>query len=214
MNGYGALHTHIIGDCIQEMPKLQTCSFDLLLTDPPYAMPATFYEGRNPTRKWSDSSIMQAWWRMVIDTAIPLLKPDGMVAVFANANAVAAFWPCMYEKMKLQLAVWDKGQIGMGRPLRNSCEFIIVGSLGDSFASNQGASNIFRFSRSSASSRTHQAQKPSDLIKHIVSLLCPDGGNVLDPFAGSCVTAGVCEESGRRCTTIEWDDDFDNGRML
>ena len=35
----------IEGDCLDVMPTLGPKSVDLVLTDPPYAMPATYYQG-------------------------------------------------------------------------------------------------------------------------------------------------------------------------
>lgn len=197
--------THIEGDCLQVMPSLPRQSFDLLLTDPPYAMPATYYQGRHSTRKWSDTSIMQSWWRLVTSTYLPLLKINGMAIVFVNADAMAAFWPIMYERMSLQMAVWNKRTIGMGQPLRNQCEFMIVGSVGKAYASNLGQGNIFDCPRVHSGERVHPAQKPTLLIEELINLFCPPGGAVLDPFAGSAVVASVCESTGRSCTSIEWD---------
>ena len=199
--------THYEGDCLQIMPTLTPESFDLLLTDPPYAMPATYYQGRNVIRRWSDTSIMQGWWRLVMKTAMPLMKPDGMVVVFANAGAISAFWPNMFEIMSLSLAVWDKGSFGMGAPLRNTCEYMIIGSIGQHYIANRKTGNIFRYDRVHHKNRIHQAQKPAPLISDLVELFCPAKGNVIDPFAGSCSTATACQNLGRTCTTIEWESD-------
>ena len=214
MNEYGPLHTHIVGDCFETMPDLEKSSFDLMLTDPPYNMPASYYSGKTAMRKWSDTSIMQVWWRLFTEKYLPLLKPNAMVLVFTGQSALPVFWPVMYKHMGLQLAVWNRMAPTAGLPMLNTCEYVIVGWVGKQYVSEKGVANLFNHKRIPPAGRIHPAQKPASLIKRLVELYCPPGGNVLDPFAGSCVTAGVCEESGRRCTTIEWDDDFDNGRML
>ena len=198
--------THIEGDCLEVMPTLPRKSFDLLLTDPPYAMPATYYQGWKNAKKWSDTSIMQAWWRVVSDEIWPLLKENAMVAVFCNAQAAATFYPIWYERTNnLQMAVWDKIFFGMGSPLRNTCEYILVGSVGKTFSSRNDQSNIFRHKIINHTKRIHPVQKPTALIEDLVTLFCPEGGNALDPFAGSGVVASVCERTGRSCTSIEWD---------
>lgn len=198
--------THIEGDCLQVMPELPRKSFDLMIADPPYAMPATYYLGRYIEKKWSDASIMQGWWRYVMDTAVPLLKDNAMALVFCNAASLVSFYPTMYQKTEsLQVAIWDKIFTGMGSPLSNTAEFIIVGGIGTAYRSRKGVSNIFRYKRVSPTNRSHQAQKPTELIDDLVGLFCPPEGNVLDPFAGSGVVASVCERTGRRCTSIEWD---------
>ena len=140
-----------------------------------------------------------------MNETVPLLKSNAMIVVFANANAVAAFWPSMYEKFSLQLAVWDKLTIGLGSPLRNAYEYIIVGAVGKSYCSNKSTSTVFRHKPVNHTKRVHQAQKPSSLITELITLFCPENGTVLDPFAGSRVVAIVAEELKRNCVTIEWE---------
>ena len=89
------------------MRDLPRGHYDLLLTDPPYAMPATYYaspwngkQSFKAKRRWSDTSIMSAWWRLVVERVVPLMKQNAMLAVFANGPAVAAFWPILHEATK------------------------------------------------------------------------------------------------------------------
>ncbi len=49
----------------------------------------------------------------------------------------------------------------------------------------------------------HPTVKPLDLMRWLVRLVCPPGGLVLDPFAGSGTTAEACVVEGFRCVTIE-----------
>ena len=196
----------IEGDCLEILPSLPNCHFDLVLTDPPYAMPVSFYEGRNVKRRWSDSSILTAWFRLVAQAIRPKMKPDSMLAVFANANAVAAFWPVLYEMTTvLQLVVWDKGSLGMGAPFRVQTEFVIVGSFGATWQRNKATANVFRYPRVHHADRLHQAQKPDSLMADLVHHLCPDEGRVLDPFAGSGAVNRACARLGIESVSIEWD---------
>jgi DNA modification methylase len=45
--------------------------------------------------------------------------------------------------------------------------------------------------------------KPLDLMAWLVRLVCPQGGLVLDPFAGSGTTAEACRVEGMRCVLVE-----------
>jgi DNA modification methylase len=45
--------------------------------------------------------------------------------------------------------------------------------------------------------------KPIDLMRHLVRLVTPNGGTVLDPFLGSGTTALAASEEGFRCIGIE-----------
>ncbi|MFM6306958.1 MAG: DNA-methyltransferase, partial [Dolichospermum sp.] len=49
----------------------------------------------------------------------------------------------------------------------------------------------------------HPTQKPLLLISKLVEMLTPEGGTVLDPFAGSGTTAVACKELGRNYICIE-----------
>ena len=49
----------------------------------------------------------------------------------------------------------------------------------------------------------HPTEKPLEIMKRLVEMLTPEGGTVLDPFAGSGTTALACKELGRNYICIE-----------
>lgn len=51
----------------------------------------------------------------------------------------------------------------------------------------------------------HPTVKPLELMRHLVRLVTPRGGLVLDPFVGSGTTALACSEEGFRCIGIDQD---------
>lgn len=55
----------------------------------------------------------------------------------------------------------------------------------------------------SAEKVNHPCQLPAAMVSRIVRLACPEGGTVLDPFAGSGTTARAAIKSGRRAVLIE-----------
>jgi site-specific DNA-methyltransferase (adenine-specific) len=54
----------------------------------------------------------------------------------------------------------------------------------------------------------HFATFPPELIKPCVLAGCPEGGVVLDPFAGSGTTGEVALENGRGALLIELNPDY------
>lgn len=54
----------------------------------------------------------------------------------------------------------------------------------------------------------HPTVKPLDLMCHLVRMVCPPGGIVLDPFLGSGTTAKAAELEGRRWIGIEKDERY------
>ena len=208
-------HRRIEGDCLEVMRELPRGHYDLLLTDPPYSLPASYattITGNRHKRRWSDMSIMSGWWATVMQRAIPTLRPKAVVAVFANPNAIASWWPVMYEACcLLQLVVWDKGDGGVGAPFQNSAEYIIVGTMGDGHQGKRpgaACSTVLRCPAVPRGRRVHPSQKPVQLLATLSEHLCPDGGRVLDPFAGSFSTEAACDSLGLECTSIEWGEAF------
>jgi DNA modification methylase len=52
-------------------------------------------------------------------------------------------------------------------------------------------------------SNTHPAQFPAALASHVIKLLSPPEGTIVDPFCGSGTTAIACIENSRKFTGIE-----------
>ena len=50
---------------------------------------------------------------------------------------------------------------------------------------------------------THPTVKPTRLMRHLVRLITPEGGTVLDPFLGSGTTALAAEQEGFEWIGIE-----------
>jgi site-specific DNA-methyltransferase (adenine-specific) len=51
--------------------------------------------------------------------------------------------------------------------------------------------------------RIHPTEKPVELMRHLLRLVCPEGGYVLDPFAGSGSTRVAAHMEGMRALGIE-----------
>ena len=199
----------ITGDSMKILPEIKG-KFDLLLTDPPYAITTAYaaFGQKKVEKRWSDTSIMETWFRCLLDLIKPLMNDTAVFVFFAGAPAVATWFPVLYEQSAfLQLATWDKGRIGPGCPLRNQCEYILVGGAAkgtEVYRRDACQPNIFRCPMVPLAVRKHPAGKPYELIRELVDFFCPPGGRVLDPFCGSNVVGRVCEELGREWVCIDW----------
>ncbi len=49
----------------------------------------------------------------------------------------------------------------------------------------------------------HTCSKPVELLTHVVRLFVPEGGVLLDPFAGSAPLTTVATETGRCAVLVE-----------
>jgi len=61
--------------------------------------------------------------------------------------------------------------------------------------------------------KVHPARFPSTLPEFFIRMLTNEGDNVLDPFAGSCVTGEVCEKLRRRWACVERREEYVKGAM-
>ena len=82
---------------------------------------------------------------------------------------------------------------------------------GDKRACREGRvpDDIFDFPRVVGNSKQrrkwHPTQLNEGLVERCIKLTTPEGGSVLDPFAGTGTTLRVCERINRHCTLIELD---------
>lgn len=80
--------------------------------------------------------------------------------------------------------------------------------LGDSGS----AARFFYCAKASKKDRgegnNHPTVKPTELMKWLVQLVTPEGGVVLDPFAGSGTTLVACKMLGRDCIGIEREPEY------
>ncbi len=87
------------------------------------------------------------------------------------------------------------------------------GTIGESYGDAGGASRffpVFRYEpkapaheRPVVDGEAHPTVKPVDLMRWLVRLVCPPGGTVLDPFAGTGPTGEACVIEGFRAVLIE-----------
>lgn len=198
------------GDALEVMRELGAASVDLVLTDPPYFLPAEHYAMRTKwARSLSDLSIIEHYLGDVITEARRILKPDaGALAMFCDGQS----YPVVYCRAYLAFdrvtdVVWDKGQIGMGAGIRRRHELVLIG-IPRTMCWNGYLPSVLNCPPVQSSQRIHPAEKPVELLRHLVRLMCPPGGTVVDPFCGSGATGEAAKLEGRHAICIERDVDY------
>jgi DNA modification methylase len=82
------------------------------------------------------------------------------------------------------------------------------------YVDDGGASRFFYVAKADATERprvngtSHPTVKPLALMRWLTRLVCPPGGTVLEPFAGSGTTVEACIVEGFRCIAIEKTDEY------
>jgi len=104
------------------------------------------------------------------------------------------------------LIVWDKGA-GARAPhkgyFKHQCEYIVWGSKGDIESSNPAGpfDGCYKYPVLQAD-KHHLTGKPTALMRELVRC-APEGGLILDPFAGSGSTGVAALLEGKRFIGIE-----------
>ena len=199
------------GDCLDVLPEIEKRTVDVVLTDPPFFMPATHYSSRTHWQKsWGDTSILAAFWGQVLDATVPTMKESGHMLAFCDGASYPVFYPGTYRRFdSLRSLVWDKGRIGMGAPYRNQHELVLSARWSGSYRSDErGVSDVFKFSPVPPNQRMHPVDKPVELLQEVLKPITPANGVVLDPFAGGGSTIIAALSSGMRCVGIETEEKY------
>jgi DNA modification methylase len=187
---------------------------DCVLTDPPYAI---YGSSTGLGSSVTDDKMVRPFFR---DT---LMRCEAATRLFAQVYVFCDWrsWPSWWEVAKAtrlepkNLLVWDKGGSGLGNNWANTYE--LVGfftnmprqkTMQHRRTAGQRAvlhANIIRANRPSGKTRSHNAQKPTDLLAEILNHATLAGERVLDPYVGSGSTLVACEQTERAGVAVDVD---------
>lgn len=199
------------GNCLDYL-KTDIPMIDLLLTDPPYAM--DYKSGWNDwdkihNDKRSDTSPLldEAFKR-----AKTKLADDAHIYVFGNPNEIETVKPIFTKYFVLKnILIWDRNVIGMGdlKTYGRSYDVIYFG-YNKTWKDLNGTRDrdVLEFNRVSPNELTHPTEKPASILEYIIKKSTNEGGNVLDPFAGSCTTLKAANDLGRNAYGSELENKY------
>ena len=231
MNDIRLIH----GDCLEVMKTFADGEFDTVVTSPPYNMRTRIRNGQYTTREWGshfsikyssfhDALPIDDYYRFHSKALHEMLRLAAIV--FVNIQIVTGSKEAWFQiigdfaKQIKDVIVWDKGE---GQPamhpavLNSGYELILIleanTSAGRAFTKSyfeRGTmSNIWRLGRGgNGSIKGHGAIFPESLANRIITGWTIESDHILDPFGGSGTTAVACVKTGRRCTSIEIDEDY------
>jgi DNA modification methylase len=191
------------GDCREIVPTLP--KHDLLVSDPPYFVPAVAYVGARgeklPARTLGDLSIMQGYF----DVLLPMIAPaaGGSAYLFCDAKSYPVFFRAMFPHFRhLRLLIWDKVVSYNGYTWRHQHELIALAELPNAPVIPTGDGDVIRMRGVPADERKHPAEKPVDILELLLKKH-PICKTILDPFMGSGATGVACMNLGRKFIGIE-----------
>lgn len=211
------------GDAVEIMAAMPDRSVDAVLTDPPYSS-----GGRRENVRALRGSMLRSvedddWirgdamstqgftWlmRMCGIQWRRILTPGGHALAFIDWR-MAPILAAALETADLRqhpTIVWDKTHFGMGAVFRNQYELVVHMSAGAAREPRRrDVGNVIACKP--IRDGIHPTQKPVPLLATLLSVVCPEGGLVLDPFAGSGATAEAARLSNCRALLIEADERY------
>ena len=195
------------GDCLDIIPTFPSNSVDLVLTDPPFFMPAQHYQSRMKwQRNYADLSPLKIFWREVTKEVVRVLKPTGHFLTFCNCDSYPVFFEPMYNQFdKLVALVWNKKQVGLGNIWRHQHELIIAARWKESKINVDGKlrADVLSYQPTRSQNRKHPVEKPWELLSELISPITLEGDVVLDPFCGSGTTLKAAKILGRNYIGVD-----------
>lgn len=203
-----------LGACSDVLMSLGT-KYGFVIADPPYSRAGGAHTSTtNAATKHSVLSASdQFWehwfsdqWRVI--TAV--CEPWASAMVFCDYRTIGALERAVVASESgwalTQCAVWDRGSIGLGSPMRAQHELIAF-ARGPAFKweGRKDIANVFRCDWPYGSHPNHPAEKPVRLLKDILQDFAPSEARVLDPFCGSGSSGVAARELGLPWDGIEHD---------
>ncbi len=204
------------GDSLEVLRQMPVgTAFDAVIADPPYLIGAiSVGNGSAKAGTWADMENAAYWFTAWMRECRRLLKPTGYLLTFGNWRSI----PTLIRALSLAelpascCMIWDKEWIGPAGPqqLRPRFEIVIFAAMPEAKIDDRCATDIHACKWMAGNMKTteHPAEKPVDLLRHLVRLVTEPGATVLDPFAGSGTTGAACLAEGRRFVGIEREEEW------
>ena len=221
----------ILGDCLQELPKIESNSIDLIITDPPYLISrdSNFKQisdstSKEMSTKYNISIDFGDWDKVELDFNylfkewFRILKKGGTLIVFydvwksneikESANMVGFKQPrvCAWTKTN-PVPINSKTNY-----LSNATEYFFTFVKGGKPTFNSVYDNgFYKFPICHGKERLqHPTQKPLSLISQLIEKHSNLGDLVLDNFAGTGTVGEACVKLGRDYILIEKEETYFN----
>jgi site-specific DNA-methyltransferase (adenine-specific) len=218
------------GDALAILRSMPSESVDAVITDPPYSSGGFTRGDRSATTttKYTltgtqverpdfagdnrDQRSFAYWCSLWLGECLRVAKPGAPLCVFTDWRQLPSTTDAIQCGGWLWrgLVVWDKTEAcrpAMGR-FAAQCEFIVWGTAGPS-PDREDVGCLWGVVREAVrqSDKHHITGKPTAVMQQLVRI-CPPGGTVLDPFAGSGTTGVAALLEGRRFIGMEITDEY------
>lgn len=209
-------------DCMDYLKKMEECSVDCILTDPPYniSKPNNFKTmGRSGIDfgEWDKEFNITSW----IPYAVRVLKKGGNIVIFTDWKDISYI---VNELEANKCDIKDLIRIEKSNPIpRNRDRRFVTDYEVAVYAVKKGSSWTFnRMSETydrpliktivtpkcQKTYTNHPTQKNEDVMSFLIERLSNEGDVILDPFMGSATTAISCMNLNRLYTGCELNTEY------
>lgn len=186
-----------LGDCLDLLTTLPDKSVDVLYTDAPYIPPEHSSTLTKYKKTLSEMGILEGFYKHFLLSIDRVLKDDGIILLYCNSDSYCMFYIHLYPYVKkMRCFVWDKIMCSLGYTFRHQHELILYGERPNMKCIKCGTGDIFKYKAVKANEKTHPAEKPIDLHKHILQNIVNENSIVLDTFMGTGSIGMACKELG------------------
>lgn len=199
--------------CMDTIGRMQDCSIDCIITDPPYGIS---YQSARRTDKeqWkpkiaNDEQPYTEWIKPVFDK----LKDGGRLICFYRWDVQDDFLAAISDAgftVKSQI-VWDKVVHGMGDlkgEFAPQHELMIYATKGRYEFSGKRPKTVYRTQRVQPELLVHPNEKPVNLLQAIIRDISVKGELIYEPFCGSGSTVIACQQEQRKFIGSELSEDY------
>lgn len=186
---------------------------DLWLTDPPYNVAIVGKTKKHLTIEndsWADDDEFVEFLRKAFVTALDVLKPGCAFYIwFAQIQAENFLAATDKAGMTIrQTLIWAKSTFSLGRQdyqwKHEPCLYGWKDGASHRWFSDRKQTTVLEFDKP-ARNAEHPTMKPVPLMAYEIRNSSRVGDTVLDSFGGSGSTLMACEQTGRKCVTMELD---------
>ena len=202
------------GDCLELMKDIPDKSIDLIIIDPPYSTPTITGFGRKQVKNVADLSIQETYMKCLKEEFERILKDNSPIFIFCDDKYYPSIYRAFYNWQSVQMIVWDKGKIGMGKPFRKRHELIVYANR-ETIDYNRTENithypTVLNYKVVTEKEKVHPAQKPIKLLEDLILGFSNENDTVLDCFMGSGSTGVACVNTNRNFIGIELDENYFN----
>jgi len=199
----------ILGDCIEEMKKMDENCVDIVFTSPPY--------NRKRNDKYvSYNDSIDDYFGFLCESIDQMLRIS-RGPVFFNIqknfyNKVDVFRLFGHYAEKIyDVFIWGKKNpipANGGRSIVNAYEFIIC--FGEKVRSNRIYTKNHFITGNAKMTKAHRAMMHPDVAELFIKDFTKENDIVIDPFMGLATTGAVCKRMNRQFIGIEISEDYFN----